>query len=114
MYSGWFVIRKIIDMCGLATVAYRAEITDSVRSNTLSFRIFPWSLSAFGGFAERRLSAQQVVVVLSKPVCFIANVLEESQSEGVPAEFEGFRLPGNENLLITFCKGDCGGRFDTK
>ena len=42
------------------------------------------------------------MIVLRKPVGFVADELEEAQAEGVAAEFVGFGLAGEEDFFLLF------------
>ena len=46
------------------------------------------------GIAERRFAAEDVVIVLGKPVCFIAHVLEQAECKRVAAEPQRLILLG--------------------
>ena len=49
-----------------------------------------------------RFSAEQVVVMLGKAVGFVADELEQSQAEGMPAEAVGLGLAREEDFLFLF------------
>jgi len=46
------------------------------------------------------------VVVLGEAVGFVADVLEEAERIGVPAESARLRFTGDEDLLVLLCEGD--------
>jgi hypothetical protein len=58
------------------------------------------------GAAEGAFAAEQVVVVLSESVGFVAHVLEQSQCERIAAQADGFFLAWEKDLFVLFGQGD--------
>ncbi len=51
-------------------------------------------------FAQRRLSPQQMMILLCKAVSFVANVLQQSQGIGVFAEPNRLGFAGEKDLFV--------------
>src|SRR4051794_28940785 len=58
------------------------------------------------------LAAQNVQIVLGKAMGLIAHVLQQTQSGRVPAQTQGFALPGPVNLLLPLGQREQDGRLD--
>ncbi len=63
---------------------------------------------------QRGLATKHVVVMLGKPMCFVADVLEKSQSERMPTDLDRIGLAGHEDLFLTLCKRNRRRRSDAE
>ncbi len=94
----------------LAAVSHsRGRIHDG---EALRVALFP---TFFADLAvQRGLATKHVVVMLGKPMCFVADVLEKSQSERMPTDLDRIGLAGHEDLFLTLCERNRRRRSDAE